>query len=911
MSDDIPSTNWLSIWEYQPEPRWVTNQHNQLIGITNSGLALTGATRDALQGKNIFSIVAQVPFGWSAHEIEQLRDTSEKVRHTGQQAILTSPNIGNNTARQQLVDLLLMPVTDEHGSVTHIIHQAIKTNVDKPEQNQESFSAREMNIYRSLATNLPQGAAFVVDLDLRYLLAEGKALKNANIVPEDLEGKTIWEVNGVKTGNLYEPFFRKALAGESFRHEHELLGYYYVSHGVPLYNRHHEVYAVLVVSYDITERKQAEEALRQSKAHLQLIMESARDYAIFTLDKDKKITDWNTGAEQMMGYSKEEIIGQPGDIVFVPEDRNSQPEEEMRIARKQGRCANERWHLRKDGSRFWGSGFTMPLRDGKKNGVLGFLKIMRDNTQRQKMESSLKQAKEEAEQAARAKEEFLAHMSHEIRTPLNAVVGLAHLLMQQDPRPQQLKNLRTLSFSAQNLMTLVNDILDFSKIKAGKATVESAEVNLRELLNSIQSAHQPRCQDQGNELVFHMDKKVPKLIYTDQLKLSQVMHNLVGNAVKFTHQGLISVEVSLSRQQDDRYWIDFSVSDTGIGISADKLPGIFDTFTQANNATVQQFGGTGLGLSITKLLLQLMDSEIQVESQPGKGSRFFFTLGLMAVRSNDTSAEEHMSAQEADKSLRQGIHLLLVEDSEINRMVLLQFLENWWQLVPDEAADGQQALDMAQQKQYDIILMDVRMPVMNGYEAAKAIRALPGNTYQHVPIIALTADTEQELKKHPEASFFTDVITKPFDPQDLQQKIMRYTSKKKKAGTKKLPDATVDMDFGQVEKIFKENIQEIRKFYEITIAEFATFHTQFAAALAQKDKQALYSLVHKLSMVLNLLNLHELKTLLNQSITLVEENASQHKIKKIGHAIDATMQQVMLTLKEQQHQLVPSKSEEE
>ncbi len=298
----------------------------------------------------------------------------------------------------------------------------------------------------------------------------------------------------------------------------------------------------------------------------------------------------------------------------------------MKLARQTGRAENERWHQRKDGSRFWGSGLTMPLRD--QNQILrGYLKIMRDNTERRQMEESLKLAKAQAEEAAHAKEEFLAHMSHEIRTPLNAVVGLSSLLLQQKPTHQQLENLQALKFSAENLMVLVNDILDFSKMQAGKVAVEETKVNLAELINSLQKAHQPRAADLGNELHFHIDESIPKTVYTDQLKLSQILHNLISNAVKFTRDGKITLEVNSLRKEDIR-WITFSVADTGIGITQDKLSLIFDAFSRANNATVRDYGGIGLGLSITKSLLELMDSHIEVKSEPGKGSRFSFTLAL-------------------------------------------------------------------------------------------------------------------------------------------------------------------------------------------------------------------------------------------------------------------------------------------
>jgi PAS domain S-box-containing protein len=419
----------------------------------------------------------------------------------------------------------------------------------------------------------------------------------------------------------------------------------------------------------------------------------------------------------MMGYSKEEIIGRKGDIIFTEEDREKQPKIEMNRAKENGSAENERWHVRKDGSRFWGSG-TMRLLRSSDERIIGFLKIMMDNTARKQMEETLMQTKEEAEQAAKAKEEFLAHMSHEIRTPLSAIAGLATLLLQQDPQPSQLEQLNALKFSAENLRLLINDILDFSKIQAGKVVMEATDINLRNLLHSLQKAHEPRATEQGSKLQVHIDDQLPEVVHTDQLKLSQVLNNLISNAVKFTQQGRVAVEVSLQRKKGKQLWVNFSVHDTGIGIPENKLSLIFDAFTQADNSTMRQYEGTGLGLSITKLLLANMGSEIQVESKEGDGSRFYFTLPMKEGKTKASLEVEKPLTQKAQTDL-ENLKLLLVEDYEINRKVFMEFLQVWWQLVPDEAENGKQALLMVQKKQYDLILMDVRMPVMDGYQAAK------------------------------------------------------------------------------------------------------------------------------------------------------------------------------------------------
>ncbi len=545
-------------------------------------------------------------------------------------------------------------------------------------------------------------------------------------------------------------------------------GQWYLTRVLPYRSAADRIGGVVITFVDITARKRSEEALRKSEEHLRLILESAIDYAIFTTDPGGTITNWNTGAERIFGYRRQEAVGQPGNLIFVADERTTEPQRELDQIEEHGQATFKRWHLRQDGSTFWGSGALMPLHQSDQQ-IRGYLRIVVDNTDRRAMEQDLRQAKDEAERAAQAKEDFLAHMSHEIRTPLNAVVGITNLLLQQNPRDEQLENLRTLRFSADNLHVLVNDILDFSKLQAGKVLVEETPLKLKELLGSLEKAHCPQAEDRGVELRFQLDEQLPEVVRTDALKLSQILNNLLSNAVKFTRQGAVTVTVTVNRREKDRLWTTFAVQDTGIGIAPDKLVTIFDVFTQADISTVREYGGTGLGLSIVKLLLNLMDSGIEVESTVGKGSCFFFTLPM----SVDTKEEPASIAPVAvADDLPAPLRVLLVEDEAVNRMVMIQYLQHWWQFSPAEAENGKRAVEMAQRQPYDLILMDVRMPVMDGYEAARRIRSLPG--YANTPILALTADTADEVKKHVEAQYFTVVLTKPYDPQKLRQEILRH-----------------------------------------------------------------------------------------------------------------------------------------
>jgi CheY-like chemotaxis protein/nitrogen-specific signal transduction histidine kinase len=393
-------------------------------------------------------------------------------------------------------------------------------------------------------------------------------------------------------------------------------------------------------------------------------------------------------------------------------------------------------------------------------------------TERKKAQEELIKAKEQAEQAAIAKSQFLSMMSHEIRTPMNAVIGITHLLLQNNPKPDQLENLKTLKFSAENLMVLINDILDFNKIEAGKIEFEEIDFSLTDLIRNIRHALAPQAEEKGVVMKLMLDDELPETIMGDPVRLAQVITNLVSNAVKFTSEGKIIIDATITEQNTETTTIHFSVSDTGIGIEPEKLEFIFERFTQARSDTTRNFGGTGLGLAISKRLLELQGSQIQVESMPGKGSKFFFFLKF---KNSTRKYAPKLSAKPvlAEKKSLSGIKILMAEDYAINVMVARQFLQNW-DIDFDIAENGLAALDMVQKEDYDLVLMDLQMPEMDGYQATKEIRKLDHVKYQKLPIIALTASAMLDIKDKAFEVGMNDYISKPFNPNELYKKITQH-----------------------------------------------------------------------------------------------------------------------------------------
>ncbi len=398
-------------------------------------------------------------------------------------------------------------------------------------------------------------------------------------------------------------------------------------------------------------------------------------------------------------------------------------------------------------------------------------------TVRRQTEASLREAKSAAEAMSKSKENFLSSMSHELRTPLNAVIGITNLLIDSDPKKEQVENLNIMKFSADSLLSLINDILDYNKISAGKLDIEHIPFNLVQHLKNIKEANTFKATERNNTIKLMVDPAIPKILKGDPTRVAQVINNLLSNAVKFTEEGLIEIRVFMNESIGDNH-ITFEVEDQGVGIHPENIDKIFMDFEQAESSTTRKFGGTGLGLSITKKLLRLMNSNIEVSSTLGAGSTFRFTLELLPSSEEEYETLTKLDQEEETVSYAHK-KILLVEDNPFNVKVATQFLKNW--ALPYEVAEnGQIALEMAQKNNYDLILMDLQMPEMNGYEATTEIRKFNTNT----PIVALTASAIAEVKSRIESAGMNGAITKPFVPNDLKKSVMKYLTLGIKKGTK-------------------------------------------------------------------------------------------------------------------------------
>ena len=535
---------------------------------------------------------------------------------------------------------------------------------------------------------------------------------------------------------------------------------------------------------EINERKRAEKALQNSEARIRAIVNTAVD-GIITIDEQGIIQSFNPSAERLFGYAEEEAIGQNVDILMPSPYREAH---DSYIANylhtgetKIIGIGREALARRRDGT-------TFPIDLAVSEVYLGkqrvFTGIIRNITERKDAEEALHNAKEEAEAANLAKTEFLSSMSHEIRTPMNAIIGVADLLRETSLTPEQQTYVQMFASAGDNLLNIINDILDISKVEAGQLDLAEIDFNLHEVVEKVCEVMALYANEKGLELTCHVAPDVQKSLIGDPTRLRQVLINLIGNAVKFTEKGDIFVEVNKHNQgaKDDLandFEVIVSVKDTGIGIPPEKVEVIFDRFTQVDSSTTRKLGGTGLGLTISKQLVEMMGGRIWVESEQGQGSTFYFTakFGVQTEPGRYVEPPPAAIRPAAFEDLR-TLNILLVEDSEDNRLLIQSYLKKTPHHI-DIAENGEIAVEKFQSEKYDLVLMDMQMPVMDGYSATREIRKWENQKgVKATPVIALTAYATKEERQKSLDVGCTAHLTKPIRKATLLEAIYKYTANK-------------------------------------------------------------------------------------------------------------------------------------
>ncbi len=747
---------------------------------------------------------------------------------------------------------------------------------------------------------------------------------------------------------------------------------------------------LLVSVIDITERRASESRLQHSEERFRSMIENVKDHAIYMLDPEGRVLTWNQGAHRTRGYSDDEIIGNPYDVLFPAEDRVAGTAQKLlTTALAEGQCETEGWQARKDGSNFWASTIITAVRDGSGK-LCGFSNVTRDLTRWKRIEDELTLAKEAADAANHAKSDFLANISHEIRTPMAGVIGMSGLLCDTQLTPKQREYCEIIKGSGESLLTIINEVLDFSKIESGMLELEIIDFDLRSAMKEIVELFVREADNKGIEIINFIHPDVPANLRGDPGRLRQILFNLVGNALKFTTKGEVSIAVDVVEQNDDSISLRFSVNDTGIGIAKDKIDKLFNAFIQADSSITRKYGGTGLGLAISKKFVDLMGGQIGVSSEEGRGSSFRFTvklekshlaeparqshadfsklrmlivddsatqrallesyLGSLGIASQSAAdgptalkllrasaqrgelpdlvlldsslpgintlalaqaikREDGLSqlklllmttssqrfdvaiddnrdidgfltkpiglapliesvavatghAPKADTSTgltpldgrpalaaRQALRILVADDNDVNQKVAVSLLENLGHRV-DVVGNGHAAIEAYMLVPYDMMLMDVQMPEMDGLEASRKIRAIEKTKQRHTPIVAMTAHARKEDQEKCLAAGMDDYVSKPVNPRELKAAIARRT-----AATMTLPppEPTTPapahaevLNFSQALELVEGNRELLCEVARIFVHQYPKALAETRRALAQEDYQTLTSMAHNL-----------------------------------------------------------------
>ncbi|MEZ4955050.1 MAG: ATP-binding protein [Saprospiraceae bacterium] len=598
---------------------------------------------------------------------------------------------------------------------------------------------------------------------------------------------------------------------------------------------------------DVTETRQVQKSILESEEKYRGIIENM-ELGLLEVDTEHTILRPYKHFCDMLGFTAEELIGQNALELFVTVENQKIFTTHDKFREKGQTSVYEVQLRRKDGSTIWALISGAPIRDS--NGqVIGSIGVHYDLTSRKQLEHDLADAKRIADQARLAERQFLANMSHEIRTPMNSVIGMTHLLYETNPTSSQKEYLDSLRFSADSLLGIIDNVLDLSKIEAGELGFEEKHFDLEQLLKSLRRTYQFKVKDKPISVVLEFDPDIQNLVIGDPTRLNQILSNLLSNASKFTERGTISLAARLLLPPDESYQIEFKVQDTGIGIAQGKTKEIFQNFKQADINVARKYGGTGLGLAIVKQLVELQGGQIRVESKLHKGSTFVFTLPLKNSGTKVAAKKEDFATSYPNtRSHLKDLDILVAEDNWMNQRLITKVLETWGCRFRI-ACNGSEAVQFSQAKKYDLILMDVNMPEMDGVEAAQIIRTNgQKNPNQSTPIIALTAAALLEEKKRALEAGMNDFLTRPFSPNMLENSVARVLDLQS-AFSAEGPIATppkikVDLqylfDFSSGDRLF------VRDMLEAFVAEVPRVKNNLSEAVSNKNWEEIYKIIHKL-----------------------------------------------------------------
>lgn len=619
--------------------------------------------------------------------------------------------------------------------------------------------------------------------------------------------------------------------------------------------------------WDVTASHQAAEALKYSEDKYRGLIENM-ELGLLEVDTEDIIVRAYPRFCEMVGYTEAELIGKSAIDVFLPPEfiPTLKKQSQERSTGKAG--AYEIQIFKKGGERIWVLISGAPIFD-LDDRVIGSLGIHYDITKQKHLQRDLEEAHRSAEAAQEAEKQFLANMSHEIRTPLNAIIGMSHLLYDTQPNPEQREYLDILRNSAEMLRTLISDVLDLSKIRAGHLEVQEKEFDLVGMVRSLVKSAQLRLEDRPVKIVADIDPSIQHLVVGDDLLLHQILGNLLGNAEKFTEKGAITVVVrKVGKDILERDLFEIRVSDTGIGISPEKHDLVFQNFRQVDGDVKRKYGGTGLGLAITRQIVEWQGGTIRMESELGKGSTF--TVRLPYLNSGKPTLVENKPRYDFHHLNTQEKHLLVVEDNHMNRKYVGALLRKWG-MAHTFAHNGREGVELARLQMFDLILMDIQMPEMDGYEASIAIRE-SANPNSQTPILALTASALVSQKDKAFRAGMNDYLSKPFKPEQLFEKIRTYCGDQAQVSDRRKESESVEtgfqfnprLDTPTLFDLYGDDLDYTREMFDTFLKNVRSDFNQLRPLLEAAQWSHFARLAHKLKPTFSMVGLPDLEETMQQ-----------------------------------------------
>ncbi|WP_320045296.1 PAS domain S-box protein [uncultured Desulfobacter sp.] len=797
------------------------------------------------------------------------------------------------------VSVTISPIYDKDGEVW----AASKIARDITEKKQIGFLLEEQRRqFKTLLEAIPD-LVWLKDNDGVFLFCNQRFEAMSGAKAEQIVGKTDYDFFNQEMADAFRQGDRAAMQAGKATMKEEWVTFPSDGHmelletiKTPLMNDKNEIIGVLGIAHDITARTRNEEHLRK----FSLAVEQSANAVVIT-DRNSNIEYVNQRFTDMTGYSRDDVIGKTPRIINSDRTPKETYKQLWDALGKGKSWSGEFINTRKNGEQYFESAVITPLRD--KDGIVThFVAIKEDITEKKQIEQELSDhrqhleklvksrtveleaAKLQAETANQAKSTFLANMSHEIRTPMNAIIGFAHLIRGhiKDEEPQDMVS--KIIRSGKHLLGIINDILDLSKIEEEALILEETTFLTSAIIDNVCSMIQDPIFQKGLQLTVNNDPELDTLpVIGDPLRLRQILVNYLGNAVKFTEKGRITLNAVVSQKRAHNVKLRFEVQDTGIGISDEQKNTVFDSFVQADSQTTRKHGGTGLGLAISKQLARMMGGDAGVDSELGKGSTFWFTAVFKLGDAEDLKTD----VGEALAKLRENARVLLVEDNEINQEVAKNILEQFG-LSVDTAFNGRVACRKVEANLYDLILMDMQMPVMDGLEASRKIREIPNGV--RVPIVALTANAFEEDRKRCMEAGMNGFVAKPFEPEQLHAVLARWipgrdgiedyiygetVPEKSSAVNKDDTFSHIDQEIGLK---YVKNIEIYYKMLNRFLAQQADVSTHIESSLQKKDMASVRRLAHSLKGSAGMLGMHELYEIAASYENLVRNGAGDQEL---------------------------------